>query len=315
MDRKSNRIRVGNQDKEDRISSLPDSVLCHILSFLPTKYAVATSILSSRWNLVWSSLPSLCFDDRLCLEYKRTNRLTNDASTRFENFVNRVLVVSQQLNIDKFSLNCFKIRYPACLKLWVSAAIMRNVREIELNLKHQNRVELPESIYTCKTLEVLKLDSDFTIKIPPSGTCFPSLKIFRVVMYYPDNDLTERLFSMCPVLEDLSIEGFLDDDDLAINFNISSSTLKRLEVTLTKDGTRSYNEHKVIIRAPNLEQLYIGDFVFVSYMVHELHSLSKAFIDVFYMGEGEILADRVLQLLKDITKAQFLSLLTGTISF
>ena len=33
---------------KDRISGLPDSVLCHMLSFLPTKYVVTTYILSQR---------------------------------------------------------------------------------------------------------------------------------------------------------------------------------------------------------------------------------------------------------------------------
>ena len=48
---------------KDRISGLPDYVLCHMLSFLPTKYVVATSILSRKQKHVWRGIYIICFDD------------------------------------------------------------------------------------------------------------------------------------------------------------------------------------------------------------------------------------------------------------
>ncbi|GAB2234173.1 hypothetical protein Droror1_Dr00003411 [Drosera rotundifolia] len=45
----------------DRVSGMPDEVLGDILSFLPLKEAVATSLLSRRWRSVYSWITDIGF--------------------------------------------------------------------------------------------------------------------------------------------------------------------------------------------------------------------------------------------------------------
>lgn len=306
---------------EDRISCLPNAILCHILSFLPTKYAVATCVLSSTWKLVWTSLPNLCFDDRLCLEFQRNLDLSTVASTRFENFVNRVLL-SASGNINKFSLRCCGLVDSSRLKLWVSFATMRNVCEIEISLNDDECIELPHCIYTCKTLEVLKLDMNFFIKTPPT-IFFPSAKTLHVILNTIDNNFSDWLFSKCPALEDLSIKGYIYGTD-SVTLNIPSLTLKRLRLELEAPEEDYITKYKVIIRAPNLEQLYIRDHGPGLYAVHELHSLTKAVVDygieciLDYDSPEDVaqadVAQAVVDMLRDIKNIKSLSLSSGTMS-
>jgi len=42
----------------DRISDLPDEIIHHILSFLPSSQITLTSLLSKRWNPLWLTIPN-----------------------------------------------------------------------------------------------------------------------------------------------------------------------------------------------------------------------------------------------------------------
>ena len=60
---KNTKISV-SEEGEDRISELPDPLAAAILSLLPTKDAVRTSVLSKRWENMWRFTSTLSFDQR-----------------------------------------------------------------------------------------------------------------------------------------------------------------------------------------------------------------------------------------------------------
>lgn len=87
---------MGIKVRQDRNSSLLDSVLCNILSFLTTKIDVATCILSSRWRHVCTSLQTLLFDATLCI---RQGDFTDATMERFEMSVISVLLRTERSTI------------------------------------------------------------------------------------------------------------------------------------------------------------------------------------------------------------------------
>lgn len=156
--------------------------MCHILSYLPTKNVMTTSLLARRWKLVWTSLQKLSFNDK---QSHRLPGMMGDPMPGFEEFVERVLTGTHPTNITTFSVHCSKPVDLSRFDLWVCSALSRHAREIELYLDQNDRIELPEELYTSPTIEVLKLLSDFVIKVLTGGTCFPNMKILSVQLESP----------------------------------------------------------------------------------------------------------------------------------
>ncbi|XP_062011810.1 F-box/LRR-repeat protein At3g26922-like isoform X2 [Rosa rugosa] len=239
---------------KDRISALPDAVLCHILSFLDrTEDAVTTSVLSKRWKKIWASVPSLVFCDE-----------DNPDCVSFVRFVDNVLFFRNSTDIRKFHLQSCCVKDFARIYGWIGTAIRRNVVELDLSVEdfagdddHPRVFELPESVFTCKTLMVLGLSSNF-ITNPPTSGCFPSLKSLNVQIDHPVNKSVEKLFSCCPVLENLRIGGShgMQRDDPILNFNVSAPELKTLRIYWSSCDV--YEKCcKFHINAPKLENFHL----------------------------------------------------------
>ncbi|CAI0552798.1 unnamed protein product [Linum tenue] len=61
--------REGSGDDGDKISSLPNNLIEHILTFLPLREAAKTSVLSTAWRRTWVNRPSVVFDDQFWKPY------------------------------------------------------------------------------------------------------------------------------------------------------------------------------------------------------------------------------------------------------
>ncbi|XP_022762110.1 F-box/FBD/LRR-repeat protein At4g26340-like [Durio zibethinus] len=270
----SKRLCLSNEEEGqkdiDRISNLPVSVLYNILSFLPTKTSVATSILAKRWADLWTKVPVLSFS-------------STDArnSSRFVKSVYKVLT---QI-IRQFSVACKpNIRVDEeYLKTWINAAIRRDVQELKLNLCCQH-VRLPGSVFACKTLVSLELYDH--VLDAPANVHFPILRILRLErVRYASDDCLSRLLSSCPILEDLTVERVYNDNALVLDISVPSSK----GITL-------------LINAPLLERIALKDENYCDFLVEDLLNLVEATIEVFVLCKHEY---RVFRFLKEMVALSF----------
>ncbi|KAB2623561.1 F-box/LRR-repeat protein [Pyrus ussuriensis x Pyrus communis] len=261
---------------KDRISELPDAVLCHILSFIPTKYSVRTSILSTRWKSICGSVPNLDFEFEQMSTTWKEEYMSNYVG--FLMFVDWILSLRDSLDIQKFRLHCYcRVEDFSHIVGWICTAIRHNVVELDLCVYSDNVVcptfELPQCVFMSKTLVVLKVKSNCITYAPPTSGCFPSLKFLDVKVDYPEDDSVGELFACCPVLEDLSIDATIRDA-LILSFKVSAPELKRLRMTFFSDMIVGKDfMYDISINAPKLENLDIKQDSLSVYLFENLNSL------------------------------------------
>lgn len=297
---------------EDRISKLSDTLLCYILSFLPTKYVVGTSILSTRWRYLWTTIPDLDFDDsELLHEYAdlSDDRL-EEVNLRFQHFVNRVLLLSDAPCFQKFHLKGF-LEDVDHVDTWISSAIKRGVQDLKLCNWDEVHIRVPHILFTSKTLLVLTL-TGVLLNVNRS-VCLPSLKILNLdTVKYENGNTMQNLLSSCPVVEELYVQLWIGDTRRLLD--ISIPTLKRLtlfyhrESYYDEDGDQGF---KLVVDIPQLDCLSLIDSVSEDFFLRNLNSLSKASI---ILGPTSIMANssdgdglRVYNLLSGIRNVKFLN--------
>ncbi|GMN19770.1 hypothetical protein TIFTF001_048664, partial [Ficus carica] len=232
----------------DLISQLPDHVIHHILSFLPTTYAVRMSLLSRHWRRMWYSIPALKFDDyqikeelfcnfvEQCLKHHPMGMQgdTTSVITRFELRISRCHVDSSQ--VDR----------------WLSFVAQPHLKELDVNTYVfcsrsgprycLPRVALNLTSLTNLNLAYMKLEDCSHINLP----CLKSMSLTYVDVKV---EVLHNLILGCPSLEKLLI---VDEQFFSSNLQISSSNLKFLHI----EG----DWERIQVDAINLESLvYIGD--------------------------------------------------------
>ncbi|MED6144429.1 hypothetical protein PIB30_015644 [Stylosanthes scabra] len=282
----------------DFISNLPDSLLCHILSFLPTFDAVCTGFLSRRWRHLWKDHQVFDFTD------KRIR-----GTERFESFVESVLSQRRCPDIQKFRLKCYSLDDLNALKRWIHAAVGPSLQEMELNFfNYQSRDAISE-IFTCASLVSLSLVGYFYMNYIESFH-LPMLKNLELAVPEVFVD-SSKLISGCPALENLyfvysgrSTRNYYND------MNLLCPSLKRLNLISGRDFRYS-KISKIQIDAPNLEflRIYLEDLCVTPLAVSDFPNMMEASFDISPKAEHVDWLPELLQALS-MTKKLDLGALT-----
>lgn len=231
---------------EDRISALPDVLLLHTLSLLPSDEAVRTCVLARRWKNLWRYTPGL----------RLVHGLINDTESRFRSaehfnkFASHLIVLRDRSPL----VNCEIILYQGgpqpcpyvqAVQLWIQYALACQVKVLHVRDYYGDQRLLLNVPFISRHLMALHLQS---------------------VILEGSVD-----FSSCLVLEDLEMH-YCD----IYMWKISSKLLKRLCIT----GCFFLGRPRTRISAPGLISLQIDDCDSRTPLLESMPLLETAFIRV-----------------------------------
>ncbi|CAL4981824.1 unnamed protein product [Urochloa decumbens] len=217
----------------DFLSALPDELLRKVLSFLPSRQAVQTSVLAHRWRHEWKEVRSL--------------RVSSSKGFQSENhlnkFINHLLILRNRLlPLDVVDIKSYNDRVrgfdldEACryIDVWIRHALNLKVQQLRVCIPSYEILEEEGTMYHWRLANKLFTSKHLT-------------KLELICVEFKDHSLD---FSSCPVLKYLKMEFC----NLLVN-RIVSPSIKHLIITCC--GFKP--EARTRIFAPSLISLQLVD--------------------------------------------------------
>ncbi|GKV36954.1 hypothetical protein SLEP1_g45036 [Rubroshorea leprosula] len=251
----------------DRFTTLPESIIHHIMSHMSTKEVVRTSVLSKRWFHMRKNYPVLEFPLT-----KKTKDLVYKSLHHFR---------QEKLLLQTFCVHMTDLNLSSDLDSLIGLALENQVKELRLTLNGRAislwLYTLPQPIFSSKTLTTLKLSSCF---LDQPLSAFSSLRKFYLEGCHVDGQIILENGD-CPLLEDL---GLLNCKGFGCVYVSDLSQLHSLEVSF--DGTDGTNEF--VISCQSLQSFTIRSCAFEPWSIvnmdgcnhlKSLHLQSKTITD------------------------------------
>jgi hypothetical protein len=285
--------------------ALSDCLLTHIQSFLPTKDAVRSSLISKRWVNLWTYLPNLDFNFAHFWSEDIFNRRTystnvsenSECHEKFVRFIDGVLASRQIQRVDSFTLvweyqvkNYINSGHP--VSKWILLVLQQSPRVQSIYVQPSVSVDIPEMVFTCSSLEEMKLQvkSRDSLVLEPSLVDLPHMRRLNLGYYTINGDLMEKLHLGCPNLEELEL--------YACGLTLSQISCGNLR-SLVLDGCCNFTEIRVSIPTLQYLKVTVMSCQTAGIVLENMSSLVKAcvcfltaeeFEKAFYDSEAKILS-------------------------
>lgn len=261
------------------IDDLPVKLLLSILSFLPTLDAIQTTVLSRKWQNLWTRLPSLSFDQTLFSEFYPFY----SSLQFFSDFISRTLILRSNSNLKtlqlkfpsdpeilllKFNIDSY-IRYAVdhnlnCLHLTFSSKCIRQFNNPQNDMVY----DFPfASLRNSSVNSLLLSRCNLTLPATVMITQFEAMKSLFLEQVYLTDEMISNLITGCANLQYLVIMHCYGMKDI----RISSLNLKIL-------GLWKFHcdEGSLEISAPNLSKIGFYFFEVGRYVLEVTSALVEA---------------------------------------
>ncbi|XP_023748227.1 F-box/FBD/LRR-repeat protein At1g13570-like [Lactuca sativa] len=271
------------KNSRDRISALPQDTIEKILTLMPIRDALRTSILSRKWRYCWTTMAKLVFNDR--------NGNEEIDEHKFVKAIFHVLLL-HKAPILEFSL-------------FVNSEIFSEIDQIILHLSRGNNLKkfifeilgtdtylLPRSFFSLQGLEYLDL-SYCTFELPLMYNGFSRLKTLRFCDVSITIDMLFQFLINCPIVEEFAWlrDYWIDMEITEYEFVELFKCLPSIQVL---EFSRLYIKplaacgmpHKLPISLPHLRILVLGvcfvDLSTVLCVINSCPNLEKIKMEMYW---------------------------------
>ncbi|XP_042509009.1 F-box/LRR-repeat protein At3g58900-like isoform X2 [Macadamia integrifolia] len=285
------RMKLQRTSKDVDFSDLPDSILCHILSYLPTKEAMMTSFLSKGWGSLWTSIPLIDLDERQFIG--RTRNLKHNVSgvnfqqqKKFSDFVERFIDFHGGLNVPeirlRFDVGSY-LKFSSRAERWVRTVMTTDATAIDIDFSgksldwsdmNKNMYTLPSCGFPSRSLTALRLR--FCEFKPLQNNSFVSLQTVSLTAVKVSDSSVNALICDSPCLENLHLECCYVPNSFHVEAP-ASSHLKFMVVDNCVTPGHKFIEH-FSINIPSLQSFKFKGII-NDFSVKNLRNLIDAEID------------------------------------